>query len=85
VRKTYQNEEIDTRQPAVPEQVSVALAELAGEMREGLPALAVGTGLQVMADTRGVDAVRVGYGGGPEPPRSTHRGGVVGPGALPRR
>jgi putative transposase len=49
VRKDYQNEEIDTSQPAVPEQVSVALAELAGEMREGLLALAVGTGLQVMA------------------------------------
>jgi transposase-like protein len=35
--------------PAVPEQVSVALAELAGEVQEGLLALAVGTGLQVMA------------------------------------
>ncbi len=44
VRKDYQNEEIDTSQPAVPEQVSVALAELAGEMGEGLLALAVGTG-----------------------------------------
>jgi putative transposase len=49
VRKSYQNEEIDTSQPAVPDTVSVALAELAGEMREGLLALAVGTGLQVMA------------------------------------
>ena len=49
MRKDYQNEEIDTSQPAVPEQVSVALGELAGEMREGLLALAVGTGLQVMA------------------------------------
>jgi putative transposase len=49
VRKDYQNQEIDTSQPAVPEQVSVALSELAGEMREGLLALAVGTGLQVMA------------------------------------
>jgi putative transposase len=49
VRKQYQNEEIDTSPPAVPERVSVALAELAGEMREGLLALAVGTGLQVMA------------------------------------
>jgi putative transposase len=49
VRKTYQNQEIDTSQPAVPETVSVTLAELAGEMREGLLALAVGTGLQVMA------------------------------------
>jgi hypothetical protein len=35
--------------PAVPDTVSAALAELAGEMREGLLALAVGTGLQVMA------------------------------------
>jgi transposase-like protein len=49
VRKTYQNEEIDTSPPVVPGQVSVALAELAGEMREGLLALAVGAGLQVMA------------------------------------
>ncbi len=32
-------------QPAVPEQVSVALGEIAGELREGLLALAVGTGL----------------------------------------
>ena len=34
MRKTYQNEEIDTSQPAVPDTVSVALGELAGEMRE---------------------------------------------------
>src|SRR5437763_7985450 len=33
----------------MPERVSVALAELAGEVREGLLALAVGTGLQVLA------------------------------------
>ena len=49
MRKHYQNEEIDTSQPAVPDTVSVALAELAGELREGLLALAVGTGMQVMA------------------------------------
>ncbi len=42
MRKDYQNQEIDTSQPAVPDTVSVALAELAGEMREGLLALAVG-------------------------------------------
>ncbi len=47
--KKYQNEKIDTSQLAVPETVSVALAELGGEVREGLLALAVGTGLQVMA------------------------------------
>jgi putative transposase len=49
VGKTYQNEKIDTNPPVVPETVSVALAELVGEVREGLLALAVGTGLQVMA------------------------------------
>ena len=49
MRKNYQNEKIDTSQPAVPDTVSVALGELAGELREGLLALAVGTGLQVMA------------------------------------
>ena len=64
----------------MPEQVSVALAELAGEMREGLLALAVGTGLQVMAAIMEEDvtavcgprgkhdrdraAVRHGHGGG---------------------
>jgi putative transposase len=48
VRKQYQNEEIDTSRTAVPDTVSVALGELAGELREGLLALAVGTGLQVM-------------------------------------
>jgi transposase-like protein len=48
VRK-HRNEEIDPNQPAVPETVSVTLAELAGELREGLLALAVGAGLQVMA------------------------------------
>jgi putative transposase len=49
VRKTYQNSEIETSRPAVPERVSVALAELTGELREGLLALAVGAGLQVLA------------------------------------
>ena len=33
---------------AIPEQVSVAMAEIAGNMSEGLLALAVGAGLQVM-------------------------------------
>jgi len=36
VPKNYQNEEIDTSRPVVPETVSVALAELAGELHEGL-------------------------------------------------
>jgi transposase-like protein len=80
VRKQYQNEEIDTSQPVVPERVSVVLGELAGELREGLLALAVGTGLQVMTALMEADvtaacgpkgrhnpqrtAVRHGHGGG---------------------
>jgi len=55
VRKTYQSEKIDTSHPVVSETVSVALAEMAGEAREGLLALAVGTGLQVMAAMREAD------------------------------
>lgn len=34
--------------PTVPEQVSIAQGEIAGDVREGLLALAVGAGLQVM-------------------------------------
>jgi transposase-like protein len=49
VPKNYQNTEIETSRPVVPETVSVALAELAGELREGLLALAVGAGLQVLS------------------------------------
>jgi hypothetical protein len=48
VGKKYQNDQCETSVPAVPEQVSVALDELVGEVREGLLALAVGTGLQVL-------------------------------------
>jgi hypothetical protein len=48
VSKTYQRNEFDTSALAVPDQVSVAMAEIAEDMREGLLALAVGAGLQVM-------------------------------------
>jgi hypothetical protein len=48
VSKTYQRNEFDTSALAVPEQVSVAMGEIAEDMREGLLALAVGAGLQVM-------------------------------------
>jgi putative transposase len=43
----------------VPEQVVVSMAEIAGAAREGLLALAVGTGLQVMAAMFGEDAARL--------------------------
>ena len=46
--KKYQRTERGTSALAVPEQVSVAMGEIAADMREGLLALAVGAGLQVM-------------------------------------
>jgi putative transposase len=76
VRKDYQNEEIDTSRPAVPETVSVALAELAGELREGLLALAVGAGLQVMAALMEEDVTAAcGPRGKHDPQRSASRHG----------
>ena len=44
----------------MPERVSVAMAEIAENMQEGLLALAVGAGLQVMAGVDGGRRDRVG-------------------------
>jgi len=44
-----QKQDADTSRPALQDTVSVTIGELAGELREGLLALAVGTGLQVLA------------------------------------
>jgi putative transposase len=44
---------------ALPETVSVAMAEVASDMREGLLALAVGTGLQVMQQLMEADVTAV--------------------------
>jgi putative transposase len=52
VNKTYQKSVIDVPdalETAMPEHVSVAMAEIAGSVQEGLLALAVGAGLQVVA------------------------------------
>ena len=73
MRKDYQNREIDTTRPAVPERVSVALGELAGELREGLLAFAVGTGLQVMAALMEEDVTAV---CGPKGRHNADRSGV---------
>jgi transposase-like protein len=60
----------------VPETVSVALAELAGEVREGLLALAVGAGLQVMAAIMEEDVTaRCGPKGRHDPQRVATRHG----------
>jgi putative transposase len=47
VKKSSQIQPVDAS--ALPERVSVAMTEIAGNMHEGLLALAVGSGLQVMA------------------------------------
>jgi putative transposase len=52
VNKTYQKSVIDVPdalETGMPEHVSVVMAQIAGSMQEGLLALAVGAGLQVMA------------------------------------
>jgi transposase-like protein len=49
VGKQYQSRGIDASDLVVPERVSVALAEIAESAREGLLAVAVSAGLQVMA------------------------------------
>jgi putative transposase len=49
MKKSSQIQSVDASTSAVPERVSVAMAEIAENMGEGLLALAVGAGLQVMA------------------------------------
>ena len=57
--KKYQITSMNTSALAVPEQVSVAMTEIAEDMREGLLALAVGTGLQVMQSLMEADVAAV--------------------------
>ena len=48
MQKSSQNQPVGASVPAIPERVSVAMSEIAENMHEGLLALAVGAGLQVM-------------------------------------
>ncbi len=57
--KEYQRNASDTSALAVPEQVSVAMNEIAADMSEGLLALAVGAGLQVMSTLMEADVAAV--------------------------
>jgi putative transposase len=76
VHKTYQNEQTDKSRPGGPESVSVALAELVEDMREGLLALAVGAGLQVLAAIMEEDVTAVcGPKGRHNPDRAATRHG----------
>ena len=74
--KNYQRTALDTRALAVPEQVAVAMEEIAAEMREGLLALAVGAGLQVMQQLMEADVTAVcGPRGRHDPDRTATRHG----------
>jgi hypothetical protein len=57
--KKYQTTVPDATALAVPEQVSIAMEEIAADMRQGLLALAVGAGLQVMAQLMEADVTAV--------------------------
>jgi putative transposase len=59
VTKNYQRTGLDTSALTVPDQVSVAMGEIAAELREGLLALAVGAGLQVMQQLMEADVTAV--------------------------
>ncbi|MGV1028547.1 MAG: IS256 family transposase [Dermatophilaceae bacterium] len=75
--KKYQTTAPDTRALAVPEQVSIAMEEIAADMREGLLALAVGAGLQVMAQLMEADVTAVcGPKGKHNPDRAASRHGT---------
>jgi putative transposase len=77
VTKKYQTKRADTSALAVPEQVSVSMESIAADMREGLLALAVGAGLQVMAQLMEADVTAVcGPKGKHDPDRAATRHGT---------
>ena len=71
--KNYQKNTTETSALAVPEHVSVAMSEVVEEMREGLLALAVGAGLQVMDSLMEADVSAV---CGPHGKHNPDRAGV---------
>jgi len=76
VTKNYQKT-TEASALAVPERVSVAMSEIVEEMREGLLALAVGAGLQVMGSLMEADVSAVcGPRGRHDPDRAGVRHGT---------
>jgi putative transposase len=57
--KEYQKNAVSAMTPVLPEAVSVAMAELAADVQEGLLAMAVGAGLQVMVAMMNADVEAV--------------------------
>jgi len=77
VTKKYQTKTSETSALAVPAHVSVAMDEIAADMREGLLALAVGAGLQVMGQLMEADVTAVcGPRGRHDPDRAANRHGT---------
>ena len=75
MKKDYQKNA--TSAPVLAEVVSIAMAELAVDVQEGLLAMAVGTGLQVMAAMMNADVEAVcGPKGKHDPDRSAVRHGT---------
>jgi putative transposase len=58
-KNTHRTATTDDARLELPEQVTLAVAELAGAAREGLLALAVGTGLQVLEAMLAADVARL--------------------------
>jgi putative transposase len=76
VKQNYQMNDAAAMGLAVPEAVTVAMAELATDVQEGLLAMAVGTGLQVMAAMMSADVEAVcGPKGKHDPARTAVRHG----------
>ena len=76
--KKYQTKTSETSALAVPAHVSVAMDEIAADMREGLLALAVGAGLQVMGQLMEADvAAACGPRGRHDPVRAATRHGTA--------
>jgi putative transposase len=77
VTKNYQTKTPKTSALAVPERVSVVMDEIAADMREGLLALAVGAGLQVMQQLMEADVTAAcGPKGRHDPDRAATRHGA---------
>jgi putative transposase len=78
VKKNYQKKATSAATtPVLPEAVTVVLADLAGDVQEGLLAMAVGTGLQVMAAMMDADVDAVcGPRGKHDPTRTAVRHGA---------
>jgi putative transposase len=75
-KNTHRTATTDDARLELPEQVTLAVAELAGAAREGLLALAVGTGLQVLEAMLAADVARlVGPKGRHNPDRAAVRHG----------